>query len=62
MKKKPPIQLSPNRVIALGFLGIILAGAALLMLPMANRSGRGLSFLDSLFTLSLIHISEPTRL
>ena len=50
MKKKPPIQLSPNRVIALGFLGIILAGALLLMLPMANRSGRGLSFLDSLFT------------
>ena len=43
-------RLSPNRIIALGFLAIILAGALLLMLPIANRSGAGLSFLDSLFT------------
>lgn len=42
--------LSPNRALALGFLAIILAGALLLMLPIANRSGKGLSFLDSLFT------------
>ncbi len=49
MKSKPP-KLSPNQSIALGFLAIILAGALLLMLPIANRGGRGLSFLDSLFT------------
>ena len=42
--------LSPNRALALGFLAIILAGALLLMLPIANRGGKGLSFLDSLFT------------
>ena len=48
--KRRSIGLSPNRVIALGFLGIIVAGALLLMLPFANRAGRGLSFLDSLFT------------
>lgn len=42
--------LAPNRALALGFLTIILAGALLLMLPIANRTGRGLSFLDSLFT------------
>jgi len=48
--KKKPVPLSPNRAIALGFLAIILAGALLLMLPFANRDGRGLSFLDSLFT------------
>lgn len=48
--KKKSVRLSPNRIIALGFLGIILAGALLLMLPAANRDGRGLSFLDSLFT------------
>ena len=48
--KKKPVGLSPNRAIALGFLGIILAGALLLTLPFANRSGHGLSFLDSLFT------------
>ncbi len=48
--KKKPAGLSPNRAIALGFLSIILAGALLLMLPFANRTGHGLSFLDSLFT------------
>lgn len=48
--KNKPLKLSPNRSIALGFLAIILAGALLLMLPVANRTGQGLSFLDSLFT------------
>ena len=48
--KKKTIKLSPNQVIAVGFLGIIVAGALLLMLPIANRGGHGLSFLDSLFT------------
>ena len=46
-KHRPP---APNRALALGFLAIILAGALLLMLPIANRGGKGLSFLDSLFT------------
>ena len=41
--KKQTVRLSPNRVIALGFLAIILGGALLLMLPFANRTGRGLS-------------------
>ena len=48
--KKKTTALAPNQSIALGFLAIILAGALLLMLPFANRSGAGLSFLDSLFT------------
>jgi len=49
VKNKQP-KLSPNQSIALGFLSIILAGALLLMLPIANRGGEGLPFLDSLFT------------
>ena len=48
--KKRSIGPAPNQVIALGFLGIIVTGALLLMLPLANRDGQGLSFLDSLFT------------
>ena len=48
--KRRKIQFSPNQVIAMGFVAIILLGALLLMLPAANRGGRGLSFLDSLFT------------
>ena len=40
VKKKPPIQLSPNRVIALGFLGILLAREAILSLHISKRIGR----------------------
>lgn len=47
---KRKIRFSPNRIIVLGFVTIILLGALLLMLPIANRGGRGLSFPDSLFT------------
>lgn len=38
------------QTIALGFMGIILLGAVLLMLPFSNRDGAGLPFLDALFT------------
>ena len=48
--KKKPVKLTPGRMLALGFLGIILAGALLLSLPFANRTGRPLPFLDCLFT------------
>ncbi|MDO5142117.1 MAG: potassium transporter TrkG [Eubacteriales bacterium] len=37
-------------VIAVGFLLIVLAGTALLMLPVAARSGRATGFSDALFT------------
>ena len=48
--KKKPVKLTPGRMLAVGFLGIILAGALLLSLPFANRTGRPLPFLDCLFT------------
>ena len=41
---------SPNRLIALAFLGIILPGTLLLMLPASSRSGRSCDFLSALFT------------
>ncbi len=43
-------EISPPRVIVLGFLTIILLGAVLLMLPLSSASGEATSFLDSLFT------------
>ena len=43
-------KLSPTQTIALVFAGIILAGALLLMLPAASRSGEGCDFLSALFT------------
>ncbi len=41
--------LSPTRVIALVFLGIILMGALLLTLPAASRDGQSAGFMNSLF-------------
>lgn len=48
-KKQIKKRLSSSRIILLGFLGVILCGALLLMLPFATADGRGASFLDALF-------------
>ena len=47
--KKPKARKSTTRLIASGFALIILAGALLLSLPIANKSGHG-NWLNSLFT------------
>ena len=53
-EKKPldrkKVQLSPTQIIALAFLGIILLGTVLLMLPIASRDGNSPSLLSALFT------------
>lgn len=43
-------RFSPSQLIALTFVGLILAGALLLMLPFASADGSSLSFVDALFT------------
>ena len=43
-------RLTPLRSIALGFILLILLGALLLMLPIANRNGHSIPFLNALFT------------
>ncbi|MGL5257871.1 MAG: TrkH family potassium uptake protein [Proteocatella sp.] len=42
--------ISPAQIIVLGFLAIILLGAALLTLPISSESGETTSFIDALFT------------
>ncbi|NUK31849.1 Trk family potassium uptake protein [Parageobacillus sp. VR-IP] len=42
--------LDPPKVLVTGFAVIIFIGAMLLMLPVATNDGKGLSFLDALFT------------
>ena len=42
------LRLSTMLIVALGFMGIILAGGLLLWLPFSNR--QPISFLDALFT------------
>jgi trk system potassium uptake protein TrkH len=43
-------KLTPYQILVLGFAGLILIGALLLMLPAASAEGKGLSFIDALFT------------
>lgn len=43
-------HLSPAQILVAGFLGVILVGTFLLMLPAASTSGQGLGFVDALFT------------
>lgn len=43
-------RLRPRRMIAAGFLIIILLGTVLLMMPVASADNTGISFVDSLFT------------
>jgi len=44
------LDLNPPRVLALGFLGLIVLGTILLSLPIATRSGVSIGVLDALFT------------
>jgi trk system potassium uptake protein TrkH len=43
-------QLTPSRILVLGFATIILLGGFLLSLPTASKNGQSLRFLDALFT------------
>lgn len=43
-------QLSPARIILIGFALLILTGAVLLTMPIATKDGQGAPFLDALFT------------
>lgn len=50
LKKKWHSKLTATRTIAVGFLGIILAGTVLLMLPIASADGKSAGLLTALFT------------
>jgi trk system potassium uptake protein TrkH len=43
-------KFTPAQILAFGFAGLILSGAFLLMLPGVTVSGKGLHFIDALFT------------
>lgn len=49
-KKQFSLSTSPARVIAGSFLGVILTGTLILMLPACAKSGRVTPFFDALFT------------
>lgn len=43
-------ELSPYQILVLGFSGLILCGAFLLMLPVSSSTGEPTAFIDALFT------------
>ena len=49
-KTKFKLRLSPSLQILLGFICVILVGAFLLTLPISNKNGEWLGFVDALFT------------
>ena len=49
-KRMTKLKTSYLRIIAMGFLLMITIGAVLLMLPIASKGGKGISFVDALFT------------
>ncbi|MCR4442300.1 MAG: TrkH family potassium uptake protein [Peptococcaceae bacterium] len=51
-KNKPDGQgiFTPAQMLALGFIAVIFIGAALLSLPYSSADGKGLPFIDALFT------------
>ena len=50
MKRKAFLGIKPINVLPVGFIGVILTGALLLMLPISSRDGGSLPFLSALFT------------
>ncbi len=50
MKKKLEPSLDPSKVLVIGFALIIVLGSILLALPIATMDGKGLNWLDALFT------------
>lgn len=50
LKKKWHSKLTATRTIAVGFLGMILIGTLLLMLPISSADGKAAGFLTALFT------------
>lgn len=49
-RKQRLFRLSASQLITMGFGGLILLGALLLMTPFASANGEGTNFLDALFT------------
>lgn len=43
-------SLNPSKILVMGFAILILVGAFLLTFPVATADGKGLPFLDALFT------------
>lgn len=50
MKEKVKNKISPTKILVLGMLILILIGAIILKLPISNKEGKTINFVDAFFT------------
>ena len=50
MKEKMKNKISPTKILVIGMLILILVGAIILKLPISNKKGKSINFIDAFFT------------
>ena len=50
MKKQTKSKISPTKILVFGMILIIFIGAIILKLPISNRQGKSIEFIDAFFT------------
>ena len=50
MKKQTKSKISPTRILVIGMITLILIGAIILKLPISNKTGKSINFIDAFFT------------
>ena len=50
MKEKVKNKISPTKILVLGMLILIFIGAIVLKLPISNKEGKTINFVDAFFT------------
>ena len=50
MKKQTKSKISPTKILVFGMILIIFIGAIILKLPISNKQGKSIEFIDAFFT------------
>ncbi len=50
MKKQTKSKISPTKILVFGMILIIFLGAIILKLPISNKQGKSIEFIDAFFT------------
>lgn len=50
MKQQTKSKMSPTKILVMGMILIILIGAIILKLPVSNKQGKSIEFIDAFFT------------
>lgn len=50
MRQKTKARMSPTQILVIGIISVILIGAIILKLPISNKEGKSIGFVDAFFT------------